>query len=241
MHNLPQLYRKVRSYISPFYLVRRALYRDIGNILTKHSFTGRVLDVGCGNKPFLSKFGDCDYVGIDFKNFSVNKDFESSGPNLYFTDKYKKDHKLPFKNMEFDSCLSFQVLEHHPEPDMYISEMSRVTKRGGYLLLTVPFLGGIHEEPFDFQRYTKYGLKRLFEKHGYKIIVIKEQGSLFSTISQLLNEYLNNFASKNRVKYLVSLLIYPPFLLFSYLSLMLDMIWKSNKIFFNYLVLAKRR
>lgn len=241
MFKLFNLGRKIRGYISPFFLVRHALYNDIRDVLSRYSFTGKVMDVGCGNKPFLNLFKSCDYLGVDFEKFSVNKDFDSSRPDFFFSNKYLRNYLLPFKNKEFDSCLSFQVLEHHPEPAIYIREMCRITIKGGLLLLTVPFLGGIHEEPFDFQRYTKYGLKRILEDNGYEILLIKEQGGLFSTISQLLNEYLNDYASKSKFKYLVSVIVYPPFLILSYLSLIMDRVWKSKKIFFNYLVLAKKR
>jgi len=118
--------------------------------------------------------------------------------------------------------------------------MYRITKKSGYILLTVPFLGGLHEEPNDYQRFTKYGLFELFKPYKCKIIKIKEQGSIFSTISILLNEYLNCFASKGKLQYLISILIYLPFILFSYFSLILDIFFKSNKIFFNYLILVKK-
>jgi len=121
-----------------------------------------------------------------------------------------------------------------------ISEMLRVVKKGGCILLTAPFLGGIHEEPHDYQRFTKYGLIELFKPYKCEILEIKEQGALFSTISMFLNEYLNSFAANNKLSYFISVLIYLPFILFSYISLLLDKIFKSNKILFNYLILVKK-
>lgn len=233
--------KQLRKFISPFFLSRYYLTLHIKELLREFNIKGSILDIGCGNKPFESYFKDIDkYIGIDFKSYSKNKDMGCNAPDYYFDSNYLKTLDLPFEKESFDNCVSFQVLEHHSNPQKLISEMYRVTKKGGYILLTVPFLGGIHEEPNDFQRFTKYGLIELFKPYKCKILTIKEQGSLFSTISMLLNEYLNNFASKNKLSYLISVLIYPPFILFSYLSIFLDIIFKSDKIFLNYLILVKK-
>mgnify|MGYP001611149018 CR=1 FL=1 len=118
--------------------------------------------------------------------------------------------------------------------------MFRVTKKGGLILITVPFLGGLHEEPNDYQRYTRYGLKELVKEYG-EILEIEGQGSVLSTISMLLNESLNSFASRNKTTYLISMLIYLPFLTFQYLSLFLDFFIKSDKIQINYLLLVRKK
>lgn len=232
---------KIRSFISPFFLTRYYQYKDISKITQKYTFKGSLIDIGCGSKPFKNLFQKVNkYEGIDFIQYSVNKDFASEPPEHYFSNSYTKNYLLPFKDNEYNNSVAFQVLEHHIEPETMISEMIRVTKKSGYILLSVPFLGGIHEEPHDYQRYTKYGLKHLFEKNNCKIVNIIEQGSFFSTIAMLYNEYLNDFASQNRRNYFISLVIYLPFLLGSYVSLGLDKIFVSKKIVFNYLVLAKK-
>jgi len=232
---------KYRFYTSPYFLNKFYLVRDIKYINKKYNFSGSLLDIGCGSKPYTDLFNKIkEYKGIDFKDYLVNKDFWARKPDYFFSNGYSKTLTLPFKNESFDNVVSFQVLEHHPNPQKLISEMFRIVKKKGYILLTVPFLGGIHEEPHDYQRFTKYGLIELFKPYKCKILEIKEQGALFSTISMLLNEYLNNFAAKNKLFYFISVLIYLPFLLLSYVSLLLDKIFKSDKIFFNYLILVKK-
>ena len=232
---------KFRFYISPFFLSRFYIVRDIKYINKKYNFEGGLLDIGCGSKPYRDLFNKIkEYKGIDFKDYSVNKDFSFGKPDYFFSDEHVKTLNLPFGNESFDNVVVFQVLEHHPNPQKLISEMFRVVKKSGYMLLTAPFLGGIHEEPYDYQRFTKYGLTELFKSHKCEILEIKEEGALFSTIAMLLNEYLNNFAAKNKSFYYISFLIYLPFILFSYLSLLLDRIFKSDKIFFNYLILVKK-
>jgi len=234
-------FRKARLYISPCFLNEFYIRRAIESINKNYKFSGSLLDIGCGSKPYIDLFKDVkEYKGIDFKSYSINKDSSIYRPDYFFGKEYNKDLKLSFNKETFDNVVSFQVLEHHPKPEKLVSEMVRVTRTGGYILLTAPFLGGIHEEPNDYQRLTRYGLRELFKMYKCKILVVEEQGSVFSTISMLLNEFLSSFASKNKWRYFISVLIYAPFILFSYISLLLDKVFKSKKIFLNYLILAKK-
>lgn len=233
--------KQIRFYISPYFISKHYLLKDIASLVKKYQFKGSILDIGCGQKPYKYLFKKADqYLGVDFKNFSINKDFKGEKPDLYFKSDYSKTLTLNLSDESFDHAVSFQVLEHHQDPAKMVSEMARITKRGGYLMISAPFLAGLHEEPQDYQRFTKYGLIELCKKNNCRILEIREQGSLFSTISLLLNEYLNNFAARNKFCYFLGALVYLPFLLFSYLSLFLDQIFKSDKIFFNYLILLKK-
>lgn len=234
--------QNLRFYLSPYFIAKHSILKDIKKTLGSYSFKGSLLDIGCGEKPYKGLFKNIDtYVGIDFKNYSINKDFKGEVPEQYFADDYLNTLILPYENESFDNATSFQVLEHHKNPKKMISEVTRIVKPGGYILITVPFLGGIHEEPYDYQRFTQYGLRELFSSNNCEIIEIKEQGSIFSTISMLLNEHLNACASRGRLFYVLSVLIYFPFLVFQYLSLFLDKMFPSKRIFFNYLILAQKK
>jgi len=230
-----------KFYFTPFFIIRFYLLQDIKKILVKYKFTGNLLDVGCGEKPYQNLFKNVSsYTGIDFNHYSKHSRSAIGHPDIYFPNDYNEKLALPFIDNSFQNTVSFQVFEHHKNPQKMFSEMFRVLKNGGYMLISAPFLGGIHEEPNDYQRFTKYGLIELLKPYKCEILEIKEQGALFSTISMLLNEYLNSFAVKNKLFYFISVLIYLPFLLLSYVSLLLDKIFKSNKIFLNYLILVKK-
>jgi SAM-dependent methyltransferase len=233
--------QNLRFYLSPYFIAKYYILKDIKSTLDSYSFLGSLLDIGCGEKPYKSLFKNItEYIGIDFKNYSINKDFTGGVPEAFFADDYLDTFVLPYKDQSFDNVVAFQVLEHHKNPTKMISEAVRILKPGGYILMTVPFLAGIHEEPYDYQRITRYGFNELFSKNNCEIVEIKQQGSVFSTISMLLNEYLNYVAAKSKPHYLFSMLIYLPFILFSYLTLILDTFFRSNNIFFNYLILVKK-
>ena len=225
----------LKKLVSPYFVSAYYKYRDIERVTSKYSFSGSILDVGCGNKPYQQLFSEATkYIGIDFQDFSVNKNMNFQKPDKYFPKSYTKNFKLPFKKNSFNNIVSFQVLEHHQAPEVFFSEIKRILKPGGKALITVPFIGGIHEEPYDFQRLTKYKLAHLCKDNKLSVIEISEVGSLFSAVYMLFVEYFSTIAAKSRQNYLLVSLLFPLFFIFGRVSLLLDKFFTSNKIFINY-------
>lgn len=229
-------------FITPHFPAKYYLFKDIKNILDRFHFKGELLDVGCGEKPYKILFKEVDsYIGIDFKNYSRNKGYKGEKPDLYFDKDYKLTLKLPFGNNSFDNVVSFQVLEHHKNPDMLIKEIVRIVRKNGLVLLSAPLIWGLHEEPNDYYRFTEYSLIEILKRYKCKILDIKRQGSLFSTISTLTTDYLIEIANKNRLSYILSIVMFPFFLGFSHICFLLDIIFRSKRVFLNYLLLAQKR
>ena len=146
------------------------------NMLKKYSnyLGGRVLDIGCGMKPYKKYLRGCsEYVGMD-----NNKDVKP--------DVVGDIRELPFSDGYFDGVLCTEVLEHLPRPEMGIRQISRVLKTGGYLYLTVPQEWCLHYEPDDYFRFTKYGIRYLLENNGFEILAIERLGGVFSLMGQRL-------------------------------------------------------
>ena len=80
------------------------------------------------------------------------------------------------------SALCTAVLEHLPEPGACLDEIHRVVKPGGAVFFTVPMTMYTHSEPYDFYRYTEYGLRYLLEKHGFQIIGFCAGGIISTTL-----------------------------------------------------------
>ena len=132
--------------------VRRCL-ESVGN--------GRLLDIGCGEKPY-----ECyrtahisEWVGFDV-------------PENPRADVHGYADSLPFAGGSFDTALCTEVLEHVSEPSTAVDELFRVLAPGGHVILTVPQYFPVHEEPYDFFRYTPYGVRHLFEKSGFEIVTL---------------------------------------------------------------------
>lgn len=150
---------------------------------------GRLLDVGCGDKPYAHLFTAyvSEYVGIEHEaSFAETAASQSERkPDLYYDGK-----RLPFEDGSFDTVLNVQVLEHTPHPGPLVLEMGRVLKEDGLLILSAPFQFRLHEEPHDYFRYSPHGLRILCEAAGLQILEIHGQGSLWSVIAHKLNSFL---------------------------------------------------
>ena len=92
--------------------------------------------------------------------------------------------EMDFKDNKFDVVFIYEVLEHVERPFEASNELFRVLKPGGTLLLSTPFILGIHDAPYDYWRFTKYGLKNLF--YRFNDVVIKERSGFLLTIFTLL-------------------------------------------------------
>jgi SAM-dependent methyltransferase len=230
-----------KNLFHPHFLIKYYLRRDLEKIISTHHFSGSILDVGCGEKPYRRLFTDAaEYVGIDYKTYSHNNLARGDKPDYFFTDDYKKTLSLPFRNSQFPHTVAFQVLEHHPEPEVMIREMLRVTQKHGYVLLSCPFIWGLHEIPADYFRYTEFSLRRMIQAHGGKVITITKQGGPGSTIAMLLTDALIEKMQLNRLLYVLGLCLYPLIYCISLLTFLLDGVFQSERIFLNYIILAKK-
>lgn len=166
-----------------FYFIRRALYIKIKQYAPE--LKGKILDFGCGSKPYQSLFINAtSYVGVDIEreghsHLSEPVDVMYDGKTISFPDGY------------FDAVFSSEVIEHIFNLEEIIPEIARVMKSEGKLLLTCPFIWNEHEVPADFARYTQYALKHLLEKNGFSLLVIDKSGDFLTAIHQMRMLYFN--------------------------------------------------
>lgn len=166
--------------LNPFYFARRGLAAAV----SKHAaqLHGRLLDVGCGTKPYRTLFTVDAYVGLDIESETTRA--------LGVADHLYDGKDFPLADAAFDSVLCNQVLEHVFEPDRFLAEIRRTLKPAGKLLLTVPFVWDEHEQPFDYARYSTFGLRALLEKNGFRVLHQEKIGADASTLFQIVNVYL---------------------------------------------------
>ncbi|HET7612911.1 MAG TPA: class I SAM-dependent methyltransferase, partial [Gemmatimonadaceae bacterium] len=136
------------------------------------SLSGRVLDVGCGEKPYRRLFDQpAEYVGLDI----------AAGPQVDIV--VQPGERWPLPDAHFDVLISNQVLEHVADLDFTLAEMKRVVKPGGTVVVSIPFIYNEHGSPYDFQRFTVYRARQLFEK--FEELDLEKQGGIGSTIAIL--------------------------------------------------------
>lgn len=169
------------------FLIKNILRKQIGEF----DYKGHVVDLGCGDSPYrdvILRIAE-KYVGVDHPRSRYKKQFVDIAADL--------TKRLPIMDEAFDTVVSFQVLDDLPEPLLFLEECFRILKSGGHLYMTVPFMWKIHEEPYDYYRFTKYGLEYLLIKSNFKEVSVEEIYSGFWLMWFLkFNYYTTRFLKK---------------------------------------------
>lgn len=151
---------------------------------------GRLLDVGCGQKPYYEIFEPHvdEYVGIEYEPAFTETASSSKGkrgPDIVY-----HGDRMPLPDDSFDTVMCIQVLEHTPKPQALLDDVARVLRPGGLLIISVPFSFRLHEEPHDYFRYTPHGLRTMLERAGLEVTSTLQQGGFWSVLGHKVNTFL---------------------------------------------------
>ena len=141
---------------------------------------------------------------------------------------------LEFNDNSFDLVIMMEVLEHVKEPKKGLSEIYRVLSHNGKLIMSTPFILGIHDEPYDYYRFTKYGLEYLL--NDFKI-EIRETNDFAHTILVLIGRLMKATLRRDKI---VSLMIFMPLLLVYPVVFVVSKLVVSSHITTGYFVKAKK-
>lgn len=213
------------QWLSTLYLHRRLL-----QLLPNYG--GRVIDVGCGNKPYQAWFGDVvEYVGLDVVH----------GPKVDVV--ISPGERWPLNDEYFDVLLSTQVIEHVDSLEFALTQMGRVIRSGGVMILSFPFLYNLHGAPHDYRRLTHYGAAKLLP--DYEIICLEPQGGIGSTLAILLLNWIDTALSENGITRILKGLLMPMFIVLSFflnlLGLLLDKLDKTEAFYSNILLIVRKK
>lgn len=165
-----------RRYVSPVLLgLHRELHPRILDLAR-----GRFLDAGCGVMPFrkILETRVSHYESLDI------------APRVSGVSVIADLRALPFEAASYDGALCSEVLEHVSDPRLALRELYRVIHPGGNLVLSVPFLARLHEEPHDYFRYTRHGLRHLLTEAGFRVIEIVPTSGVLSFLGHQLSTVL---------------------------------------------------
>ena len=163
---------------NPYYFSRRGLWKSIEE--NKKYISGRCLDFGCGTKPYERLFNVDEYIGVEIEGSGNRKDI------VYYDGRH-----IPFPDESFDSIICSEVFEHIPNLDEIVDELKRVLKKGGYMVVTVPFAYPEHCIPYDFRRFSSFGIEELAKEHNLSIVHQEKVGSFMNSISQMNGVFIN--------------------------------------------------
>jgi SAM-dependent methyltransferase len=168
----------LRAFTEELHLERLSILAFVMRCARSLPAGARVLDAGAGNAPYHELFGHCEYTTTDWT--------QSVHPGARTADVVAPLDDLPVADASVDAVLCTQVLEHVKDPAAVLGELARVLRPGGWLWLTVPLVWPLHEEPYDFFRYTPYSLDALIAGAGFVDVEIAPRNGYFTTVAQLL-------------------------------------------------------
>ncbi len=147
-----------------------------------------IIDIGCNDKPYLPFFTALSkrYVGIDIYNCGS-------------ADILGLNSNLPLKDACADIVLCTQVLEHSEDPNMVMSEIYRILRPNGIVMLSTHGVFVYHPWPNDYRRWTHEGLKLEFKKAGLKAARILPNGGPIACLFYLCVTMLSMLAYHSKL------------------------------------------
>jgi SAM-dependent methyltransferase len=180
-HGLPRLSSFQVGPSHAWFLHYRSLFADLQK--TARLARGRMLDIGCGNKPFEEVFRESvsAHFGCDVVQSSESR-----------ADVICSATDLPFKDESFGTVLITQVIEHVADHQAMLREAFRVLEGNGVLILSGPMYWPLHEEPHDFFRFTEHGFRFILQKIRFESIKIVNNGGKWALCGQVIIHTISN-------------------------------------------------
>ena len=233
-HN-PLLWKSLtNTWLYPRYIGIVYIERAIKRVLS--TVQGNMLDVGCGTRRYELLFKDVvsEYIGLDWPQIQDRAQPDVIGDAM----------KIPLKDSCVDVVLATELMEHLPSPQTFLMEINRVLCENGALILSVPFMEPIHEEPRDFYRFTPYSLQLLLGQHGFRIQKLWNKGGWWSVVlGSFVNQAIYNWATRldesgQRRYSILTILVLPICALCQWTAYQLDRVFPSKRFTLGYTVYA---
>ena len=145
---------------------------------------GRLLDLGCGEVPLYEMYKDAvtAAVCVDWPRSYHDRTHLDVACDI--------NQPLPFADNSFETVVLSDVLEHLHDHQTVWSEIARVLRPSGHVIIGVPFLYWLHEEPYDYFRPTEFALRRFCEQNGLRVVLLAPFGGAIDVIFDIAAKHL---------------------------------------------------
>jgi SAM-dependent methyltransferase len=170
-------------------LSRRGLYEFLADEYAALPANGEVLSVGAGGEvnKLLGDFAK--RIGFSVVSFDIDAKRQPDIQGDICTH--------DFGARQFDAVVLSEVLEHVHWPHLALENIRKALKPDGKLILTVPFMLPMHDRPYDFYRFTRYGLEFLLR--DYSNVAIRERNSYYEAIDVFYARLLQSGSRRARI------------------------------------------
>lgn len=197
-----------------------------------------VLDAGAGTCQYRFFFPHVNYESCDFHAI-----FEKEAISLHTF--ICSLESIPVSDNSYDAIICTQVLEHVEHPKKALSELYRILKPGGKLFMTVPLMWQVHDAPYHYFNFTKYGLESIIKNENFEILSLQERGGYFWVLAQQLKVFpdfcLKSPFSIRIIIYPIVILLTPLFkYLFPLLLFYIDFLDQSKEFTLGYSCICKK-
>jgi SAM-dependent methyltransferase len=217
---------------TPNWLIKNYYRNSV--LKNKNIFKGVIYDFGCGIKPYRDILTENSekYIGVDWNNSMHDKKMDINAD---------LNNIIPIKNEVADVIVSFNVLEHIKNYNIFLSEATRILKKNGTLFMIIPFQWHLHEEPYDYSRFTKFKLDSLLKELKYKKIKIDEGTGFWVTFVMKFNYHTARYVYKNNIlSYFLKIFLIPLWFIGQILAPVLDKLDYNPKETSYYIVTANK-
>lgn len=198
------------------------------------TYTGAVVDLGCGSRTFeadILRYAHT-YIGIDWGNSLHNGRIDVVAD---------LNEVVPLLDESIDHAIALEVIEHLSEPCNMLREAHRILKSNGTLTLSAPFQWWVHEAPWDFQRFTRYGLEYQLHKAGFtEIEVTPTTGFWVMWVLKLNYQLARLVRGPKPIRLATHALLVPFWWLGQTVAPLLDRVWPEDRETAGYFVTARK-
>jgi len=146
----------------------------------RHFARGHLADFGCGKVPFYGLYRDLveQVTCIDWPSTLHESEHVDIFADL--------NQRTEIPDASFDTIISSSVLEHIWKHDVFWDEMARTITPGGHIVLSVPFIYWLHEEPYDYFRWTRHALAKACDERRLTVVHLAPYGGGIDVVVDLV-------------------------------------------------------